>query len=139
MPRVILYAGLAFDQDRDAGQRPEPRAESMGAGPLAQRRVDADQLLRSQPRLAPRSTRGAQCLTTAVAPRVIPPHDALATHPQTPGDRALRLATRGKQPRGLLPANFQPMKIPSWSNMSGHASIVRGGRLAIVTILCETQ
>src|SRR5206468_9903962 len=54
-------------------------------------------------------------------------------------DCALRLASGGEQPRGLLPTNFQPVEIPSWGHMSGHASIVRCGRLSIVTVLRETQ
>ena len=139
MPRVILHAGHALDQHRDAGQGPEARTEPMGVRALAQRHVDAGQLCRGQARLAPGSARGAQRLPTAVAPRVIPPHDALAAHSEAPRDSGQRLATRGKQPRRPLSTNFQPVEIPSWSNMCGHASMVRRWRRASVTILYETH
>ena len=139
MARVILHAGHALDHQGDAGQGPETSTEAMRAGALAQCHVNAGQLPRSQSRLAPRSAGGAQRLTAASAPRPIPPHHALATDSQPPRDRALRLATRREQPRGLLPTNFQPVEIPSWRNMSGHAPIVRCGRLSIVTVLRETQ
>ncbi len=139
MARVILHSGDALDHQRDAGQGPERGTETMRAGPLAQCRVDTGQLLRRQSRLAPRSAGGAQRLAATRAPRLIPPHHALAADSQAPRDRALRLATGGEQPRGLLPTNFQPMEIPSWRNMSGHASIVQCARLSIVTVLRETQ
>jgi len=42
-------------------------------------------------------------------------------------------------PMCLLATNFQPVEIPSWGHMSGHASIVRCGRRSTVTILRETQ
>jgi hypothetical protein len=81
----------------------------------------------------------ARCfLARALAPRAIPSQDALAADPQAPGDGTLRLSSRGKQPRGLLPTNFQSVEIPSWCNMSGHAPIVQWEG-AVVTILCETQ
>lgn len=139
MARVIRHAGHALDHQGDAGQGPEPGAEAMRTGTLAQCRVDAGHLLRRQSRFAPRSPGGAQRLAAARAPRPMPPHHALAADPQAPRDRALRLATRGEQPRGLLPTNFQPVEIPSWGNMSGHASILRCGRLSDVTVLREAQ
>src|SRR5438034_5624269 len=77
MPRVILHTGHALDHQCDARQGPETGTEAMRAGALAQCRVDAGQLFRSQSRLTPRSASGAQRLATATAPRLIPPHDAL--------------------------------------------------------------
>ncbi len=139
MARVILHAGHALDHSGDARQGPETGPEPMRAGALAQGRVDAGQLLRREAWLAPRAAGGAQRLAAARPPRPIPPHHALAADSQTPRDRALRLATGGEQPRGLLPTNFQPVEISSWGNMSGHASIVRCARLSIVTILREIQ
>jgi len=139
MARVKLHAGHALDHQGDTGQGPEPGTEALGAGALAQGRVHAGQLLRRQSRLAARAAGGAQRLATAGAPRLIPSHHALAADSQTPRDRALRLATRREQPRGLLPTNFQPVEIPSWRHMSGHASIVRCRRFSIVTVLRETQ
>ena len=139
MARVILHARHALDHQGDARQGPETGTEPMRAGALSQGRVDAGQLCRRQSWLAPRSAGGAQRLAAAGTPRLIPAHHALAADSQTPRDRGLRLATRREQPRGLLPTNFQPVEIPSWGNMSGHASIVRCGRLLIVTILRETQ
>ena len=81
---------------------------------------------------------GVQRRAPALTPRAIPSHDALAADIQPPGDDALRLATRGKQPCGLLPTNFQPVEIPSWRKMGGHASqrTMEGGS---VTVLCEIQ
>src|SRR2546429_9889009 len=129
----------ALDHQCDARQGQETGTEAMRAGALAQCLVDAGQLFRSQSRLTPRSASGAQRLATATAPRPIPPHHALAADSEAPRNRALCLATRREQPRGLLPTNFQPVEIPSWGHMSGHASIVRCGRLSIVTVLRETQ
>jgi len=139
MARVILHAGHALDHPGDPRQSPEPGTEPMRAGALAQGRVDAGQLRRRQARLAARAAGGAQRLAAARAPGPIPPHHALAADPQAPRDRAPRLATGGEQPCGLLPTNFQPVEIPSWCHMSGHASIVRRRRLSIVTILCDIQ
>src|SRR5438046_9517120 len=139
MPRVILPPGHALDHQCDARQGPETGTEAMRAGALAQCLVDAGQLFRSQSRLTPRSASGAQRLATATAPRPIPPHHALAADSEASRDCALRLATGGEQPRGLLPTNFQPVEIPSWGHMSGPASLVRCGRLSIVTVLRETQ
>lgn len=110
----------------------------MRARSLAQGRFDASHLLRSQPRLAAGAAGGPQRRPPTLAPRAIPSHDALAADPQAPGDGTLRLSSRGKQPRGLVPTNFQSVEIPSWCKMSGHAPIVRWEG-AIVTILCETQ
>ena len=121
MPRVILHPGQLLDELRDAGQRPEARAEAMRARALAEGGFDAAQLRRRQSRLAPGPTGGPQGRTSAPAPRAIPSHDALAADSQAAGDGPLRLSTRGKQPRGLLPTNFQSVEIPSWRNMSGHA------------------
>ena len=74
-----------------------------------------------QPRLAPGAPgRPQRSRPPALAPRAVPSHDALAADVQAPCDRPLRLATRGKQPRGLLPTNFQSVEIPSWGNMSRH-------------------
>jgi hypothetical protein len=139
MARVIRHARHALDHQGDARQGPEPGPEPMRAGAFAQGDVDAGQLLWRQSRLAPRSAGGAQRLAATRPPCPIPPHHALATDSQAPRNRALRLATGGEQPRGLLPTNFQPVEIPSWGHMSGHASIVRCGRPSIVTILRETQ
>ncbi len=138
MPRVILHASQLLDDPSDSGQRPEVRAEAMHPRALAQGRFDATHLLRSQSRLAPSAAGGPQRRAPALAPRAKPSHDALAADIQVPCDGALRLLTRGKQPRGLLPTNFQSMEIPSWCNMTGHASIVRWN-IANVTVLCEIQ
>src|SRR5947209_15938108 len=94
MPRVILHPGHALDHQCDARQGPETGTEAMRAGALAQGRVDAGQLFRSQSRLTPRSASGAQRLATATAPRMIPPHHALAADSEASRDCALRLATR---------------------------------------------
>jgi len=139
MARVILDAGHALDHQGDARQGPEPGTEAMGPGALAQCRVHAGQLLRPQARLAARAAGGAQRLAAARAPGPIPPHHALAADSQAPRDRALRLTAPCEQPCRLLPTNFQPVEIPSWCHMSGHASIVRRRRLSIVTVLRETQ
>ena len=120
MPRVILHARQALDEARNAGQRPEIRAKTMHARALAQGHLDAGHLCWHQARLAPGPAGGAQRRAPALAPRAIPTHDALAAHAQAPGNGALRLATRGKQLRGLATTDFQAMKIPSGRNMSGH-------------------
>jgi hypothetical protein len=139
MPWVILHTGQPLDQQRDPGQRPEPRTEAVGARPLAQRGVKTSQLVWRQPRLAPRAAGGTQRLAPTSAPRTIPSHDALATDAQPPRDRALRLPTRRKQPDSLVPTHFHPAEIPAWGNTSEHASIVRCRRRSSVTILCEIQ
>ena len=96
--------------------------------------------VRTQARLAPGAASGAQRDAPTLAPRAVPSHDALATDPESPGNRALRLLARGKQPRGLLPTTFQCTEIASRSNMrGGHVSIVRRRRQRGVTILCEIQ
>ena len=138
MPRVILHAGQLLDDPSDSGQRPEVRAEAVRPRALAQGRFDAGHLGRRHPRLASGPAGGPQRRAPALAPRAIPAHDALAADCQPSGDCTLRLSTRGKQPRGLLPTNFQSVEIPSWCNMSGHASIVRW-KAACVTVLCEAQ
>ena len=138
MPRVILHAGQLLDDPSDPGQRPQVRAEAVRPRALAQGRFDASHLLRSQPWLASGAAGGPQRRAPALAPRARPSHDALAADSQASGDCPVRLSTRGKQPRGLVPTNFQSVEIPSWCNMSGHAPIVRWEG-AIVTILCETQ
>ena len=122
MPRVILHASQLLDDPSDPGQRPEVGAEAVCTGALAQGRFDAFQLLRRQPRLAPGAARGPQRRVPALAPRAIPSHHALAADSQASGDSPVRLSTRGKQPRRLLPTYFQSVEIPSWCNMSGHAS-----------------
>ena len=139
MTRVILHAGHALDHQGDARQRPQRGTEALRAGALAQGRLDAGHLLRSQARLAPCAAGASQSRAPASAPRLIPPHHALAADSQAPRDRALRLAAGPEQSRGLLPTNFQSLEIPSWRNMSGHASIVRCAKRLIVTVLCETQ
>jgi len=121
MSGVILHAGQALDEARDARQGPEIRAEAVRTRALAQGRFDAGHLLGNQSRLAPGPARGSQRRAPPFAPRAIPSHDALAAHPQAPGDGPLRLATRGKRPRGLATTNFQSVEISAWCNMSGHA------------------
>jgi hypothetical protein len=85
----------------------------MRARPLTQGLLDLAQRLRIQARLAAGAAGGPQGLAPPLAPRAIPPHDTLAADPETPRDRALGLCGRAKQPRGLLPTNFQSMEIPS--------------------------
>lgn len=138
MPRVIRHARQLLDDPRDAGQRPEVRAEAVRPRALAQGRLDASHLFRSQPRLASRPAGGPQRRAPALAPRAIPSHDALAADAQASGDGTMGLSAPGKQPRGLLPTYFQSMEIPSWCHMSRHASIVRW-KGACVTVLCEVQ
>src|SRR5207245_8942206 len=96
-------------------------------------------LSRRHSTLTPRSAGCTPRIPHTTAPRLTPPPHALAAHSEAPRNRALCLATRREQPRGLLPTNFQPVEIPSWGHISGHASIVRCGRLSIVTVLRETQ
>jgi hypothetical protein len=137
---MIPDAGQALDQHRHAGQGPEGRAEAMGARALAQGEFDVAQLLRSQPGLAAGTPRAPQRGAAAGAPGVIPPHDALPADAESPGNRTLRLPACGKQPRRLMPTNFQSVEIPSRRNVSGgHASMVRRQGLNNVTILYETQ
>ena len=138
MPRMILHAGQLLDDPSDSGQRPEVRAEAVRPRALAQGRFDASHLLLSQPWLASGAAGGPQRRAPAPVPRAIPSHDALAADIQAPCDGALRLSTRSKQPRGLLPTDLQSLEIPSWCNMSGHAPIVRW-KGANVTVLCEIQ
>jgi hypothetical protein len=138
MPRMILHAGQLLDDARDAGQRPEIGTEAMRARALAQGGFDAAQLLPRQPGLSAGTAGAPQRGAPARTPRPKPAHDALAADRQTAGDGPLRLSARGKQPRGLLPTNFQSMEIPSWRNVSGHASIVRW-KDGSVTLLYETQ
>jgi hypothetical protein len=126
MPGMIVLAGQLLDDARDAGQRPEIRAEAMRARALAQGGFDAAQLLRRQPGLPPGAAGGPQRRTPALAPRPKPSHDALATHRQAPGDGPLCLSSSGKQPRRLLPTNFQSMEISAWGNVSGHAPSYAG-------------
>ena len=121
VPRVILHARQLLDDPSDPGQRPEVRAEAMRPWALAQGRFDAPHLLRSQPWLAPGAARAPQRPAPALAPRAIPSHDALAADAQASGDGTARLSPRAKQPRGLVPTNFQSVEIPSWCHMSGHA------------------
>ncbi len=121
MPRVILHAGQLLDDASDPGQRPEVRAEAMRVRALAQGGLDADHLLPRQPRLPAGAAGGPQRPASALAPRAIPAHDALAADPQHPGDGPLRVPTRGKQACGLLATNFESVEIPSWCSMSGHA------------------
>jgi len=112
----------------------------VGARPLAQGALDARQRLGIQARFAAGAARGAQGAATALAPGAVPAHDTLAADAEAPRDRALRLPARRKQPRRVLPTNFQPVEISSWSHMSGwHAPIVRRGKRTSVTILCEIQ
>ena len=125
MPGVILHAGQVLDESRDARQRPEIRAEAVRPRALPQGRFDLGHLLGTQSRLAPGPTDGAQRRASALAPRLIPPHDALATDAQPSGDGALRLLASGEEPRGVLPTNFQSVEIPPWGNVCAHASIVR--------------
>ena len=125
MPGVILHAGQLLDQTRDPRQGPEVRGEAMRPRALAQGRVDAGQLLRRQPRLAPRPPRGPQRRAASLAPRPVPPHDALATGAEASGDGGLRLLARGKEPRSPLPTKFQSMEIPPWCHMSTHTSIIQ--------------
>ena len=122
MPRVILHARQMLDDPSDAGQRPEIRAEAVRPRALAQGHLDAPHLLRRQPRLASGAAGAPQRRDPALAPRAIPTQDALAADSEASGDCPLRLSTRSKQPRGLLPTYFQSVEIPSWCNMSGHAS-----------------
>ena len=125
MAGMILHAGQVLDESRDARQGPETRAKAVCPRALPQGRVDRGHVLGPQSRLAPGSTGGAQRGAPALAPRLIPPHDALATDAQPSGDRALRLLAGGEEPRGVLPTNFQSVEIPSRGNVSAHASIVR--------------
>jgi len=122
---VILHAGQVRDESRDARQRPQIRAKAVRPRALAQSRFDLGHLLGVQARLAPGPTGGAQRRAPTLAPRLIPPHDALTTDAQPPGDGALRFLARGEEPRGVLPTNFQSVEISSWGNVSAHASIVR--------------
>jgi hypothetical protein len=137
--RVILHARVLFDDARDAGQRPEVRAEAVGPRALAQRGGDAAPLFSSDPRLASRTTRGPQRRAPALSPRAIPAHDALAADPQAPSDRPVRFSTGSEQPRGLPSPNFHSVKITSGSNTSGHALHPTMEGHEIVTLLCEIQ
>ena len=125
MPGVILDAGQLLDEARDAGQRPEIRAKAVRPGALPQGRFDLGHLLGTQSRLAPGPPCGAQRRASTLAPRLIPPHDALATDAQPSGDGAVRLLADGEEPRGVSSTNFQSMEIPSWGSVCAHASIVR--------------
>ena len=125
MSGVILHAGQVLDEARDAGQRPQIRAKAVRPRALPQGRFDLGHLLGTQSRFAPGPPSGAQRRAPALTPRLIPPHDALATDAQPPGDGAPRFLAGGEEPRGVLPTNFQSVEIPSWGNVSAHASIVR--------------
>ena len=139
MPGVILHAGQVLDESRDARQRPQIRAKAVRPRALPQGRFDLGHLLGTQSRLAPGPPGGAQRRAPALAPRLIPPHDALTTDAQPSGDGALRLLAGGEEPRGVLPTNFQSVEIPSWCNVSAHTSIVRSEAARVVTVLYETQ
>ncbi len=139
MPRVILHAGQSLDDVSDPGQRPEVRSEAMRARALTQGRLDADHLLPRQPGLPSGAAGRPQRRAPALAPRAIPSHDALAADTQEPSDGSLRFPTRGKQPRGLLATNFQPVEIPSGCSMVGHAFHLTMEGCAAVTLLCEIQ
>ena len=138
MPRVILHAGQLLDDVSDPRQRPEVRAESMGARALTQGGLDADHLLLRQPGLPSSAAGRPQCRAPALAPRAIPSHDTLAAHTQEPGDCPLRFPTRGKQPRGLLATNFQSVEIPSGCSMVGHAFHLTMEGCELVTVLYES-
>jgi hypothetical protein len=125
MPGVILHPGQSLDKPRDAGQRPEVRAEAMRPRALPQGRLDAAHLVRGQSRLAPGTAGAPQRLVPTLAPRAIPSHDALAADRQAPGNSTAGLSARGKQPSGPLAANCQSVEIPSGGDMSTHASILR--------------
>ena len=139
MPRVILHAGQLLDEPSDAGQRPEARAEAMRARALSQGGFDAAHLLRSQSRLAPGAAGGPQRRAPALAPRAIPPHDALATDADPSRDGPVPLSPGGQQPRDLLAPNFQSVEISSGRNMTGHAFHPTMKDRALVTVLCESQ
>jgi hypothetical protein len=138
MPRVILHAGQPLDDVSDPGEGPEAGAKPVRPRSLAQGGFDAIHLGRRQPGLAAGAAGRPQGRAPAPTPRAVPPHDALAADPLQPGDRALRLSTRGKQTRGPVATNFQPMEIPSWRMMGTHAPIIRS-EPGNVTLLCEIQ
>jgi hypothetical protein len=135
---MILHPGEAVDDPRHSWQRPEVRAEAMRARALAQRRFDLTQLLGRQPRLAAGSPGGPQRRAPALAPRVIPAHDALAADLEQPCDRALRLLALGEEASRLLSPKLQRSEVPSRGTLGSHAPRIREPEVA-VTLLCEIQ
>jgi len=128
----------ALDDHRHARQRPEVGREAGGDRPAPQRRLDGGQLARRQPRFAPGPAGGLQAGSATCTPRVIPPHDALATDVEQPRDRTLRLLAVGEEARGVLPPKLQGSEVASRRTRGRHAAMVHA-RHGNVTVLCETQ
>jgi len=107
VPGVVADPRHALDDHRDARQRPEVGREAGGDRPAPQGGLDRGQLARRQPRFAPGPAGGLQAGSAARTPRVIPPHDALATDLEQPRDRTLRLLPAGEEARCVLPPKLQ--------------------------------
>ena len=119
---MILHSGEALDDHGHAGERPEIRREAEGAGPLAQGGIDVRQGAGLEFGLAPHASGATQRRPATTAPRVEPPHDALATHAKPARDRALRVLAASEQPGGELPTYFHPMEISSRRHVSEHTA-----------------
>ncbi len=138
MRRVILHARLPLDDHGHAGERPQIRGEAERARPLTQGRVNLRQGAGLEFGLAPRPPGAPQRGPASVAPRVEPPHDALATHAEPTRDRPLRILASGEQPGRLLPTYFHPMEISSRRHVSEHTAWY-GATKANVTLFSKDQ
>src|SRR3989442_822872 len=97
-------------------------AKPNARGPLAQGGVDSRQRAALEFGLAPGPPGATQRGPSTPAPRMKPPHDALATDAEAARDRTLRALASGEQPGRQLPADFHPMEISSRCHVSEHTA-----------------
>ena len=122
MRRVILHSALPLNDHGHASERPQIRGETECARPLPQGRVNLRQGAGPEFGPAPRPPGTPQRGPASAAPRVEPPHNALATHAEPARDRALRVRASGEQPGRTRPTYFHALEISSRRHVSEHTA-----------------